>query len=487
MREGGPETALVTGSVALVAAVYFSRVVHPNYLIPAAVLLPVGVLARRLRADLALVPLLLFALAVEIAERQVFRRHLGPGRGRRPAEPPRRPRRGPRPPGGLHLTQDPLGLLFSAVAGGPGDPVPDPGRGRHRPPRPHSRPWGSPGCWWWRCHSWSWSGWETGPASSGPRTRSWCSRRGREAAGLVQAAPTPRPPRTPPAGGRSTPPASVSSPPVEIRPDRPQHAAGPARSSPPWVAPSAAAILRLGACSPWLLTGVFVVRRGKGAGGIAALAPGSPAGTPGPGHRPRLGGRRPRARSRGRLGARASRALGGLLGCRGGPRRGAAITAPYSWCRASAPSGEGGRASSADAGGRPSSAAASPTRAVVVPVALLDLRGFRGRLLARSSSPRTRPRGLQPLRLLRRRGLGVAPGSSPRWCRRWRGSSPRFSSAGVGPARPGGSWRPSRGSPSPRRSRPTRWRCPSSSSVSRPRWALRAAAPRPGDEEPEGP
>ena len=118
MREGGPETALVTGSVALVAAVYFSRVVHPNYLIPAAVLLPVGVLARRLRADLALVPLLLFALAIEIAEGQVFRTTWDQAVA---ADLPARlgglaaalaPRAGPT------LTQDALGLLFSATAGG---------------------------------------------------------------------------------------------------------------------------------------------------------------------------------------------------------------------------------------------------------------------------------------------------------------------------------------------------------------------------------
>ena len=118
MREGGAETALVTGSVALVAAVYFSRVVHPNYLIPAAVLLPVGVLTRRLRADLALVPLLLFALAVEIAERGVFRTTWAqavaadlPGRlgGLAAALAPR---------AGPALTQDPLGLFFSATAGG---------------------------------------------------------------------------------------------------------------------------------------------------------------------------------------------------------------------------------------------------------------------------------------------------------------------------------------------------------------------------------
>jgi hypothetical protein len=92
--------------------------VHPNYLIPAAVLLPVGVLARRLRADLALVPLLLFALAVEIAERQVFKTVWDQAVA---ADLPTRlgglvavlaPLAGP------HLTRDALGLLFSATAAG---------------------------------------------------------------------------------------------------------------------------------------------------------------------------------------------------------------------------------------------------------------------------------------------------------------------------------------------------------------------------------
>jgi hypothetical protein len=109
---------LVTGSVALVAAVYFSRVVHPNYLVAAAVLLPVGVVARRLKADLAIVPLLLLALAVEVAAGEVFRTTWDQVVA---ADLPARlggllgtlaPRAGPR------LTRDPLGLLFSAAAGG---------------------------------------------------------------------------------------------------------------------------------------------------------------------------------------------------------------------------------------------------------------------------------------------------------------------------------------------------------------------------------
>ena len=118
MREGRPEAALVTGSVALVASVYFSRVVHPNYLVPAAVLLPAGVLALRRRADLALVPLLLFAIAVDVAENAVLRTTWEQASA---ASLPSRlgglffalsPRAGP------GLTRDPLGLLFSATAAG---------------------------------------------------------------------------------------------------------------------------------------------------------------------------------------------------------------------------------------------------------------------------------------------------------------------------------------------------------------------------------
>lgn len=119
MKEGGVETALVTGSVALVSAVYFSRVVHPNYLLPAAVLLPVGVLVRRLRVELALVPLLLFAIAVEVAEGEVFRTTWDQAVA---ADLPARagslgfllPRVGP------ELTRDALGLVFSATAAGLG-------------------------------------------------------------------------------------------------------------------------------------------------------------------------------------------------------------------------------------------------------------------------------------------------------------------------------------------------------------------------------
>jgi hypothetical protein len=120
LREGRPEWALATGSAALLASLYFSRVVHPNYLLPAAILLPVAVLARRRAPDLALTPLLLLAVAVEVAEGALFRSTWEQASA---AGLPVRvggawallaPRVGP------GLTQDPLGLLFSATAAGLG-------------------------------------------------------------------------------------------------------------------------------------------------------------------------------------------------------------------------------------------------------------------------------------------------------------------------------------------------------------------------------
>ena len=118
LRDGHAEWALATGSTALVASLYFSRVVHPNYLIPAAIVLPLAVLARRHGADVALAPLLLLALAVEIAEGAVFRTAWEQAAG---ADLPARlgglvamlaPKAAP------SLTKDPLGLLFSATAAG---------------------------------------------------------------------------------------------------------------------------------------------------------------------------------------------------------------------------------------------------------------------------------------------------------------------------------------------------------------------------------
>jgi hypothetical protein len=118
LRDGQPEWSLATGSAALLASLYFSRVVHPNYLVPAAILLPVAVLAGRRGADVALAPLLLLALAVEAVENQLFRTAWEQATA---AGLPARisglaaalvPKAGP------HLTRDPLGLLFSATSAG---------------------------------------------------------------------------------------------------------------------------------------------------------------------------------------------------------------------------------------------------------------------------------------------------------------------------------------------------------------------------------
>jgi Glycosyltransferase family 87 len=120
LREGRPEWALATGSAALLASLYFSRVVHPNYLIPAAVVLPLAVLALRRGADVALAPLLLLTVAVEVAEHAVLRTTWEQAVA---AGLPARlsglaavfvPEAGPA------LTRDPLGLVFSATAAGLG-------------------------------------------------------------------------------------------------------------------------------------------------------------------------------------------------------------------------------------------------------------------------------------------------------------------------------------------------------------------------------
>jgi hypothetical protein len=118
LREGTPVAALYTGGAALLLSLYFSRVVHPNYLIPAAVLLPLAFLGLGRPPDVPVVTLLFLLLAVEIAENAVF---LEAGAQAAAAGLPSRlgglaaalgPRAGP------ELTPDPLGLLFSALAAG---------------------------------------------------------------------------------------------------------------------------------------------------------------------------------------------------------------------------------------------------------------------------------------------------------------------------------------------------------------------------------
>jgi hypothetical protein len=118
MRDGRAEWALATGSAALVASIYFSRVVHPNYLIPAAVCLPLGVLARRRGADIALAPLLLLALAVEVAEGALFRGAWEQAASAGLAERASGLVAAFAPRAHSGLTKDPLGLIVSATAAG---------------------------------------------------------------------------------------------------------------------------------------------------------------------------------------------------------------------------------------------------------------------------------------------------------------------------------------------------------------------------------
>src|SRR5262249_51846479 len=120
LADGRPGAFLFTGSVALVASVYFSRVAHPNYLVAAAILLPLAALLGSVSGWAGLPPLLLLGLGVEIAENAVFRAtweqavaaDLPARAGALVAA--LRPRAGPT------LTSDPLGLLFGAIAVGLG-------------------------------------------------------------------------------------------------------------------------------------------------------------------------------------------------------------------------------------------------------------------------------------------------------------------------------------------------------------------------------
>lgn len=121
LRQRTAGAALVCGSAALLASVYLSRVAHPNYLILAALLLPIGALSARWpSADTVVAPLALLAIAVEVSEGELFRAawqravevrlplHLE-GLAARLA-----------PHAGPGLTLDPLGLAVSAAAAGCG-------------------------------------------------------------------------------------------------------------------------------------------------------------------------------------------------------------------------------------------------------------------------------------------------------------------------------------------------------------------------------
>jgi hypothetical protein len=119
LREGGLGLALLCGSATLAATVYASRVAHPNYLVLVAVLAPVGLLLDlRRAADVVVAPLLLLAVATEVAEQGLLRatwdQAVAFGLPRRASglSAALLPRAGPA------LTTDPLGLLLSATLAG---------------------------------------------------------------------------------------------------------------------------------------------------------------------------------------------------------------------------------------------------------------------------------------------------------------------------------------------------------------------------------
>jgi hypothetical protein len=120
LRRGGAADALVTGSAALVLSLYASRVMHPNYLILAAVLLPAAVAGGAVLATDALIGgLALLAAGVEIAEGEIFATTWADAVAARwPGATGLLGALSPR--AGPSLTRDPLGLVFSAIACGLG-------------------------------------------------------------------------------------------------------------------------------------------------------------------------------------------------------------------------------------------------------------------------------------------------------------------------------------------------------------------------------
>jgi hypothetical protein len=119
LRQGGLGLALLCGAATLAATLYVSRVPHANYLVLVAVLAPVGLLMDgRRAADVVVAPLLLLALSVEVAERELLRATweqamaFGLPRRAHGLTAAALPRAGP------GLTADPLGLLLSAVLAG---------------------------------------------------------------------------------------------------------------------------------------------------------------------------------------------------------------------------------------------------------------------------------------------------------------------------------------------------------------------------------
>ena len=119
LRERTAATALLAGGTALLLSLYFSRVVHPNYLILAATLVPLAALMRaRVTVDVVVVPLLLLAVAVEVAQAGVMQAVWSDAVAARLPEQTGGVWRALAPRAGPELTEDPLGLLWSATAAG---------------------------------------------------------------------------------------------------------------------------------------------------------------------------------------------------------------------------------------------------------------------------------------------------------------------------------------------------------------------------------
>jgi glycosyl transferase family 87 len=116
LRRGDATWVLVTGSAALLVSLWVSRVMHPNYLILAAVLLPAAAAAgAAIPIDAVVACLALLAASVEIAEGQVFASTWADAAGAR-WPPPGGIAAALAPRAGPGLTADPLGLAFSALA-----------------------------------------------------------------------------------------------------------------------------------------------------------------------------------------------------------------------------------------------------------------------------------------------------------------------------------------------------------------------------------
>jgi hypothetical protein len=117
LRSRSAAMVLLTGSTALMAAVLFSRVPHPNYLVAAFILVPLSILAGAGSLDTAVVPLLLLSIAAELAELSPLRTLWQQGEGVGLwAGVPVLGRLSPRL--AAQLTSDPLSLLGATLAAG---------------------------------------------------------------------------------------------------------------------------------------------------------------------------------------------------------------------------------------------------------------------------------------------------------------------------------------------------------------------------------